>query len=61
MKKISLIKSLNVADKFLLCFLVLFFAQIAYALFTDSQLSPQTASLDVVFRTPSLSDDRKKN
>ncbi len=39
--KYNAIKLLSV-NTFLLCFLLLFFFQIAYGLFTDSPLSPQT-------------------
>ena len=42
---------LPVKDMFLLGFFILILAQIAWGLFTDSQLSQQTNSLDAVFRT----------
>ncbi len=55
MKKTSKImqtfRSISVVDKFLLCFLLLFMAQMAYGLFTDRLLSPSTGTIDAVVRT----------
>lgn len=47
----SVISEIKTVDKFLPVFLFLFLVQIGYGLFTDTALSPQTTSIDVVIRT----------
>lgn len=55
MKKLQIIRTsfsrISLVDKFLLLFLFLFLAQIAYALFTKTESSELINSIDIIIRT----------